>query len=365
VSERIAMVLRAPRLQTSYRQDLRVVPRKLRSLAWLAVGIAFLLYAPTWVEQSAPLGIGTADVNFALIAIMGAVALNLLVGYTGLLSMGHAAFLALGAFGGGLLGVKAGLPFWLTAVLSGCMGAAVGTVVGLPSLRLRGLYLLLSTLALHFIALYLFLKYQIHSFGPAGISYPYPSFLGFTFNDDKHWYFLLLACAVLSLLIVRNLLRSREGRAFVAIRDSDVAAGAVGVNVAITKLKAFALSSFIVTFSGTLYAYYVTTVNQDTYTLNQVIGFYAMVIVGGLGSLSGAVYGALLYSFLPPILTQISKDIGPDAPVIGKLLAQHSGDVDLVIFGVVILIILMVRPEGLASLWGSVRRSVARWPYTS
>jgi branched-chain amino acid transport system permease protein len=365
VSDRVALALRAPRLATSYRQDLRVVPRRLRSLAWLAVCIAFLLYAPTWVEQSAPLGIGPSDVNFALIAIMGAVALNLLVGYTGLLSMGHAAFLALGAFGGGLLGVKAGVPFWLTAILSGCMGAAVGTLVGLPSLRLRGLYLLLSTLALHFIALYLFLKYQIHAFGPAGISYPYPSFLGFTFNDDKHWYFLLLACAVLSMLAVRNLLRSREGRAFVAIRDSDVAAGAVGVNVAIGKLKAFALSSFIVTFAGTLYAYYVTTVNQDTYSLNQVIGFYAMVIVGGLGSLSGAVYGALLYSFLPPILTQVSKDIGPNAPVVGKLLADHTSEVDLVIFGVVILVILMVRPDGLASMWRSIRGSFSRWPYTS
>jgi branched-chain amino acid transport system permease protein len=232
-------------------------------------------------------------------------------------------------------------------------------------LRLRGLYLLLSTLALHFIALYLFLKYQIHAFGPAGISYPYPSFLGFTFNDDKHWYFLLLACAVLSMLAVRNLLRSREGRAFVAIRDSDVAAGAVGVNVAIGKLKAFALSSFIVTFAGTLYAYYVTTVNQDTYSLNQVIGFYAMVIVGGLGSLSGAVYGALLYSFLPPILTQVSKDIGPNAPVVGKLLADHTSEVDLVIFGVVILVILMVRPDGLASMWRSIRGSFSRWPYTS
>jgi branched-chain amino acid transport system permease protein len=353
------------RLVTSYREDLRVLPRRAVPLLWLLVGIAFLYYAPTWMAKSAPLGVGSADLNFALIAIMGAVALNLLVGYTGLLSMGHAAFLALGAFGGGLLGVKAGIPFWLTAILSGCMGAAVGAFVGLPSLRLRGLYLLLSTLALHFIALYLFLKYQVHSFGAAGISYPYPSFLGVTFNDDKKWYYLILACVVISLLAARNLLRSREGRAFVAIRDSDVAAGAVGVNVAVAKLKAFALSSFIVTFSGTLYAYYITTVNQDTYSLNQVIGFYAMVIVGGLGSLSGAVYGALLYSFLPPILTQISKDVGPDAPVIGSLLSQHAGDVNLVIFGIVILIILMVRPDGLASLWASVTRSFRRWPYTT
>lgn len=352
-------------MTTNYRQDLRVLPRRPWQWVWLVVAVAFLIYAPTWVGNNAPLGIGSADVNFALITIMGAVALNLLVGYTGLLSMGHAAFLALGAFGAALLGVKGGVPFWITVLLSGCMGAIVGTIVGLPSLRLRGLYLLLSTLALNFIALFLFLKYQLHAFGPAGINYPYPSFLGITFNTDTKWYFLLLACVVGTMLLSRNLLRTRDGRAFVAVRDSDVAAAVAGVNVSAIKLKAFALSSFIVAFAGALYAYYVSTVNQDTYSLNQVIGYYACIIVGGLGSLSGAVYGALLYSFLPPILTQLSNDVGPNAPVIGHLLAQHASDLNLVIFGVVVILILMVRPAGLASIAASVGRAFRRWPYSS
>jgi branched-chain amino acid transport system permease protein len=353
------------RMTTDYRQDLRVLPRRPWQRLWLLVAAALLIYAPTWVENQSPLGIGSANMNFALITIMGAVALNLLVGYTGLLSMGHAAFLALGAFGAALLGVKAGVPFWITVILSGCMGAIVGAIVGLPSLRLRGLYLLLSTLALNFIALFLFLKYQLHAFGPAGINYPYPSFLGITFNTDTKWYFLLLICVIGTLVLSRNLLRSREGRAFVAVRDSDVAAAVAGVNVSAIKLKAFALSSFIVAFAGALYAYYVSTVNQDTYTLNQVIGYYACVIVGGLGSLSGAVYGALLYTFLPPILTQLSSDVGPNAPVIGPLLAQHASDLNLVIFGVVVLLILMVRPAGLASMAASVAQAFRRWPYSS
>jgi len=353
------------RLTTNYRQDLRVMPRGPWPWLCLIVGVAFLVYVPTWVENSAPLGIGSADVNFALITIMGAIALNLLVGYTGLLSMGHAAFLALGAFGAALLGVKAGVPFWITVILSGCMGALVGALVGLPSLRLRGLYLLLSTLALNFIALFLFLKYQLHAFGPAGINYPYPSFLGITFNNDTKWYFLLIVCVIGTMLLSRNLLRSRDGRAFVAVRDSDVAAGVTGVNVAAIKLKAFALSSFIVAFAGALYAYYVSTVNQDSFSLDQVIGYYACVIVGGLGSLSGAVYGALLYSLLPPILTQLSNDVGPNAPVIGPLLAQHASDLNLVIFGVVVLLILMVRPAGLASIASSIGQSFRRWPFSS
>jgi branched-chain amino acid transport system permease protein len=352
-------------LTTSYRQDLRVLPQRPRQWLWVLLGTAFLIYVPTWVGNSAPLGIGSADVNFALLTIMGAVALNLLVGYTGLLSMGHAAFLALGAFGAALLGVKAGVPFWLTVILSGCMGALVGVFVGLPSLRLRGLYLLLSTLALNFIALFLFLKYQLHAFGPAGINYPYPSFLGITFNTDTKWYFLLLVCVIGTMVLSRNILGSRDGRAFVAVRDSDVAAAVAGVNVSAIKLKAFALSSFIVAFAGALYAYYVSTVNQDTYSLNQVIGYYAAVIVGGLGSLSGAVYGALLYTLLPPILTQLSNDVGPNAPVIGHLLSQHAGDLNLVIFGIVVLVILIVRPAGLASIATSVGQAFRRWPFSS
>ena len=120
----------ARRLTTSYREDLRVLPRRPRQWLWMAISTAFLIYVPTWVGNSAPLGIGSADVNFALVTIMGAVALNLLVGYTGLLSMGHAAFLALGAFGAAILGVKAGVPLWLTVILSGCMGAVVGVFVG-------------------------------------------------------------------------------------------------------------------------------------------------------------------------------------------------------------------------------------------
>ncbi len=327
--------------------------------------LAAVYLVPQWVSSSAPLGIGSANLDFALIAVIGAVALNLLVGFTGLLSMGHAAFLALGAFGAGLLGVQEHVPFWITVLACGAMGGVVGTVVGLPSLRLRGLYLLLSTLAFQFIALYLFLEYQLHNFGPAGINYPYPTLGPWTFSDSTHWFYLLLACAVLTVLFVRNLLRSREGRAFVAIRDSDVAASAAGINVSMVKLKAFATSSVIVSMAGALYAYYLGNASQDTYTLDLVIGYYAMIIIGGLGSLNGCVLGALLYSLLPAVLTQLSGAVGPNAPVIGGLLANHQADVTSLVFGVLILVILVLRPAGLASMWEAVRGSIRRWPYSS
>jgi branched-chain amino acid transport system permease protein len=334
--------------------------------AVLAVGAFAVLYVvPQWVEKSAPLGIGTATINFALIAVIGAVALNLLVGYTGLLSMGHAAFLALGAFGAALLAVQHNVPFWITVIACGAMGGVVGVLAGLPSLRLRGLYLLLSTLSLQIIGLYLFLQYQLHNFGPAGINYDYPTLGPWTFDDDIHWYYLLIVCAGATILFVRNLLRSREGRAFVAVRDSDVAAAAAGVNVPKVKLKAFATSSVIVSVAGALYAYYLGNASQDTYTLDLVIGYYAMVIIGGLGSLTGSVLGALLYSCLPAVLTHLGTDVGPNTPVIGNLLNNHEADVNSVVFGIFILVVLVIRPAGLASMWEAVKRSVRTWPYSS
>jgi branched-chain amino acid transport system permease protein len=368
-------VAASARILTSHRQHLRVLPRRPGRWAWLAVGVAAVLYVPTLVEDRTLLGygltndqllgIGMGDVNFALIAILGAVALNLLVGYTGLLSMGHAAFLAMGALASGVVGVQWGLPFPVAVLAAGLVGAVIGVVVGLPSLRVRGLYLLLSTLALHFIVLYLFLRYQLASFGPAGIPYPFPELFGMTIDTDGKWYLLLLAVVAATLLLVRNMLRTREGRAFVAVRDSDLAAGAAGVDVAAVKLKAFAVSSFIVSVAGALYGYYLTNASQETFTLELVIGFYAMIIIGGMGSLLGAVLGALLWSFLPPALDTLSQQVSPDAPLVGHLLTDNPDQVNLAIFGVVVILILIFRPDGLSGMWASARRSLQRWPYTT
>jgi branched-chain amino acid transport system permease protein len=328
---------------------LKVLPRGVVR-GGLAIVPLLLLAAIPSILGYAPLGIGLVDVNFALLAIMSAVALNLLVGYAGLLSMGHVAFLALGAFGAGVFGLQLGLPFWLTCVASGLLGAGVGVLVGMPSLRLRGLYLLLSSLALHFIGLYLFRKYQIHFFGPAGILYGEASIGPFTLSSDTSWFFFLAGCVAVCVLFVRNLLLTREGRAFQAVRDADVAAAATGVDVPVIKLKAFALSSFIVTFAGSLSAYYLASVNADSFNLNTVVGFYAMMILGGMGSQLGPVIGALVFSFVPTMLLHLSETSAAGLPVIGGLLTSHVNDITTALFGAVILAVLILRPDGLASI---------------
>ena len=362
-------------LATSYRREMRIV-RGRAQLGWLALLIAVLLYLPTVLETRAifnfyfltetqVLGIGLAQVNFALIMIMGAVALNLLVGYTGLLSMGHSAFFAIGAMGGGFLGVQLGLPFIVVVLGSGLFGAAVGTIVGLPSLRLRGLYLLLSTLALHFIVIYLFLRYQLSQFGPAGISFETATLFGFDITTDKRWYFVLLVVAAVFIVITRNLLKMREGRAFIAIRDHEVAAAATGVNPSIVKLKAFAVSSFMVSVAGVLYGYNLGTATSESYTLAFTIDFYAMVIIGGMGSLLGAVLGAIVWQLLPQVLQTLSQSVDPDTPVVGDLLDKYRSHTVSIILGVLIILILMFKPAGLSGIWTTAKNSVTKWPYTN
>lgn len=361
-------------MRTSYRQDMRLLGNRAR-VVWAVVLVAVVLYLPTVLEDrmifgyvlsdAQTLGIGLPQMNFALIAIIAAVALNVLVGYTGLLSMGHAAFFAIGAMTAAILDVQHGAPFEVVVLGAGVAGALVGAFFGLPSLRLRGLYLLLSTLALHFIAAYIFLQYQTKNYGPAGISFEAPSMLGYVLDEDRKWFFFLVVMAALTLLICRNLFSMREGRSFVALRDHDVAAGSLGIFVGGQRIKAFAFTSFIVSAAGALYAYYLGTVSSDVYTLDFVINYFAIIIIGGMGSLTGAVLGALLWQLLPQVLETMSNEVDPTTPVVGDLLGQYQGQTVSLILGVLVILILLFKPVGLNGIWLGIKRGVTRWPYSS
>lgn len=351
-------------LDTDYQRQLRLFGSP-GAVVVAIVAFALLMALPFLIGRGTLAGIGLAAINNALIAIIGAVALNLLVGFTGLLSMGHAAFFAVGAMAAAIFGTQLELPFPLVLLASGLCGAGIGVIVGLPSLRLSGLYLLLSTLALHFLTLYAFLQYQLYNFGLSGVFYPTAMIGPIEIGTDHRWYFVLVACVVATILIARNVLQSREGRAFVALRDHPTAAAALGVNVAVLRIKAFALSSFLVSVAGALFAFNLGVVTTDAFTLHFVVAYFAMIIIGGMGSLLGSVLGAVVWEFLPQWLASAASNIDPATPVIGDTLARHQAQIISVVMGCIIILVLIRWPAGLAGVVRSTVAAIRSWPYRS
>lgn len=359
----------------TYRQDHRLIQRPVRWF-WLAVLAAVLLYLPELLStrslfgvplsNTALLGMSLNQINVALIALIAAVALNLLTGYTGLISVGNAGFFAVGAMVGAALGVQNHLPFLVILAVAAVVGGVVGMLVGLPSLRVRGLYLLLATLAFHYIAVYMFLQYQKAYFGVVGVIFPTPKLLGLIeLSEDIRWYFFLLVLGVLVILGAKNLLRTRQGRALVAIRDHDIAAACAGINVPRVKIQVFVASSAMITVAGTLYVWYLGTANADVFSLTLAIDFIAMIIIGGMGSVNGAVFGVLVWQLLPQAIDTTLTNVDPTTPVIGTVLGQHSAEVNNIVLGLVIILILVLKPEGLNGIWLSIKRAFTQWPYTS
>ena len=355
--------------RTSYRDDMKLVHSNwLR--AWIVVFGAFLIYLPSVLQQHSFLGLEVTSaellgmnlsrVDFALIAILGAVGLQLLTGYTGLISLGNAAFFAVGAFAAAVLANQFRLPFPIAVAGAGVFGALVGAAVGLPSLRVRGLYLLLATMALQFIAAYGFLRYQQQFYGAAsgGVGFP-DAYIGpWKLADDRAWYFLLMPLTVLCLVMTKNLLRTRIGRALVAVRDQDIAAGAVGINVGATKIKAFAASSFIVSVAGALFAFYLSNVSQDTFSLELAIQYVAMVIIGGMGSLLGAILGTVFVVLFPYVIDAVTALLG----IAGRL-ASVIFAVNYAAFGLVMILFLAFEPQGLVGLWRRMQSWFLLWPF--
>jgi branched-chain amino acid transport system permease protein len=361
---------------TAYRQQMRLV-RTNAMRVWIVVLVAALAYLPWVVDHRSLFGIelskhallnmSLTQLNTTLILLVGALGLNLLTGYTGLISIGNAGFFALGAMVGSATGIKwLQWPFPVCVLLAGCAGAAVGALVGLPALRIRGIYLLLATLGLHYVMVFLYLKYQIKWFGFGSVVFDRPATLfGFGLDTDIRWYYFLLGFAAVSMLLAKNLLRTRQGRALVAVRDHEIAASMAGINVAQTRIMSFAVSSFIITAAGAVYGWYLGAAGHDTFTLLFAIGFIAMIIIGGEGSLVGTVLGALLWQLVPKALEAGAEMSAGISPGISTWVTQWQTQLTLIIFGILVLVVMIFQTTGLAGLWARAKRTFVRWPYTT
>ena len=332
------------------------------------LGIAALGYLPFVLQYRMMFGvrlsnlmllnIGLAQVNLTLISVLGAVALNFLTGCAGLVSVGHAAFFAVGAMAAAAAGLHLGLPFPLTLVAATLAGALAGVIAGLPSLRVRGLYFVLSTLALHFIVVFAFAEYQYAFHDVVGVVMPEARIAGFELDSGIKWYFFLLPIVALCCMMVRNTLRHREGRALLAMRDNERAAAAAGIDVRMLRLKAFAFSSALASLAGALQASYLTTVAAEMYTLNFAIQFIAMIIVGGMGSVSGGVIGAVAWLLLPSVMMGLAVEAKALPGAMARFLVENRPQVVNLIFGGLVAALLVFAPGGLASAGRAV---AGRW----
>jgi branched-chain amino acid transport system permease protein len=304
-------------------------------------------------------------VNLMLLACIGAIGLNILVGYTGQVSLGHGAFMMVGSYTAALVTVRLGLPFWLGLPAGGAVAALVGAFFGIPSLRIKGLYLAIATLAGQFIIEWVINHSTWISGGVQSTIYvPTPTFLGLEINSEYRRFYMVLPVAIIAYVAAMNLVRSRVGRAFIAIRDRDVAAEIIGVDIFRYKLLAFAVSSFYAGVAGALWTYYLKIANYEHFTLATSVSYLAMIIIGGLGSVLGSVFGAVFITLLPIVLVYVVEG---GAALFGfhyASIADFLANLRLIIFGALIILFLAIEPEGLFRMWGNVKRYFRLWPYS-
>lgn len=322
---------------------------------WLAAFFLFLLVLP-FVANDYILYIA----NIIGIAVIGAVGLNILTGFTGQISLGHAAFVGIGGYTSAILITRLGFSFWLSLPLAGLVAAAAGLVIGIPSLRVKGLYLCIATLAAQFICEYIFIHWESMTRGIRGINVPPPQLGSFLFNTEKRYYFLTLAVVVLAVGFARNLVRSRVGRAFVAIRDRDLAAEIMGISLFRYKLTAFAISSFYAGIAGALWVSFIRIITPEHFPFHLSIQYLAMVIVGGMGSIIGSIFGAIFMTLVPELLNVVSGTIGGILPKMGQLFIPLKE----VIFGSLIVVFLVFEPLGLAEIWRRIKAFFRLWPFS-
>ncbi len=338
---------------------------------WLIALLVLLCYVPVVLTDRAVFGIrlsnmqllnlGLSQVNLMLIAMLGALSLNYLTGCAGLISIGHAAFYAVGAMTAAITGSQWGWPFALVLVAAGLAGAVAGLLAGLPSLRVRGLYFVLSTFAVHYIVVFAFQEYQFKYFDVVGVPYKPASLGPLDLNSPMRWYFFLLPLVALVYWGLNNSLRSREGRAMMAMRDHELATTSAGVDVRILRLKAFALSSAIAAMAGALYAYILSNVTSEFFNIQFAIQFIAMIIIGGMGSLPGSLLGAAVWLLLPSIISGFASQASDSTGLLRSVLVEHKPQLVQVIFGMLVILLLIFAPSGIAGMGAKIRNRISAW----
>ena len=336
---------------TTYKERLRIIYTPWQWGAWICFLVLITLFPIFVSSYLATIGI---RIGISIISVIG---LNIIVGSTGLLSVGHAAFMAVGAYCSSILMSKLGFNFFPSLLTAGLMGGIAGLIFGAPSLRIKGFYVALATLAGHFIIIWLLMEW----FGGATAQpAPRPQIFGIFFDSDISYYYLVAVVTIFFGIFARNLLRSKIGRAFVATRDNDIAAEILGVNIYAYKLLSFFVGCFYAGVSGCLMAHFWGFTNIQAFPFDNAIWYLGMVIVGGMGSVLGSVFGATFFVILEELSFIIAPSIAVLIPSFG---VATEAAMKWLIFSGVIIVFVIFEPNGMAHRWNLIKASFRIYPF--
>ncbi len=344
--------------RTSYAVDTTIFPtRNSRNAA--IVGVVLLCFAPKlfseyWLSISIQIGIFS-------IAALG---LNILVGFTGQISIGHAAFFLFGAFTSAYISNNSPIPVFFAIPLAGVVTALVGLIFGVPAARLKGLYLVIATLAAQYILLDFFSRADWFSGGSVPASANPFSIFGYALRGDRQYFYVVLAYVLVCYLLVTNLMRTRDGRALVAIRDHYLSAEIMGINLTKYRTLSFGLAAFFAGIAGALYAHYQLVISQEGFGIERSILFLAMIIIGGTGSVMGTLMGTAFVVLLPESMEWISAGLKGSA--VDKALSLNTNITFLreIAIGLIIIAFLMFEPDGLAHRWRQIKTYWKLYPFS-
>ena len=335
----------------SYGQDMAVVRTKTHWL-FLAALMVFIFTIPQWASNSF-LTVATV-IGITIISVHG---LNILTGACGLVSLGHSGFMMVGGYALAILCNKGGLPFWAALPIAGLLAGLVGVIFGLPSLRIKGFYLIMATVAAYFIIHWLVLQFRDLTGGTEGLSVPAPDLFGLSLKDKGRYFYFVMLLAIAATIVAKNIIRTRAGRAFVAVRDNDLAAEVMGINLFSYKLQAFFIGCVFAGIAGGLSAQYYSYCNVEQFPFFDSVWLMGMLIIGGMGSVSGAIYGAIAIR----LLQQLATKIGPSlADLVNP---QAAVGLSLILPSIVIILFLIFAPRGISHIWERLRNYYQAWPY--
>ena len=346
------MGLASGTFQENYGQDMAIFRTK-RDWGMLIVFLIFLLACPLFLSDRM-LTIMTM-IGIAVISVHG---LNILTGYCGQISIGHVGFMAVGAYTSAFLTAKLGWSFWPALPCAGLAAGIAGLIFGLPSLKIKGFYLIMATIAAHFIIIWFILQLYHVTGGPDGMAVPKPRIGSFAFSSKASYFYLVMAVVCLATLFAINIVRTKAGRAFVAIRDNDLAAEVMGISLWSYKLQAFFIGCVYAGVAGSLLVHYYAFASVDQFPFMDSVWYLGMLIVGGMGSIPGAIFGAVSLKLLDELVTIVG-------PILSAIVAaQAAAALALISRGLVIILFLIFEPRGLAHRWGMIRSYFRLWPFS-